>query len=57
MDFGMDNVGDIIASSTTSYLSEFAPVILLVAGIALAFGVLDRLLERFFPTNIDRRDD
>lgn len=47
MDFGLDGAAVSIASSTTAYLSEFAPVILLVAGIALAVGVVERLIDIF----------
>jgi hypothetical protein len=59
MDFGLTGVAGNIASSTGSYLGEFAPVFLLIAGIVLAFGVIDRLVDSFrggdtIPDNTDR---
>jgi hypothetical protein len=47
MDFGLDGAATQIASSTTTYLVEFAPVIALIAGLALAFGIMERLIDIF----------
>lgn len=49
MDFGVSTVIPSIASSTSAYLSAFSPIFLLMGGIALALGVVDWLLDRFFP--------
>lgn len=32
-----------LASSTTGYLSEFAPIFLLIAGLVLAMGIMEWL--------------
>ena len=34
-----------LASSTTGYLSEFAPIFLLIGGIVLAMGLMEWLIE------------
>lgn len=45
MDLDFDTVVSIISSSTTSYVSEFSPVFLLIGGILLAFGVMAMLVS------------
>lgn len=58
MDFGLDGAGMMIATSTSAYLVEFAPVILLIAGIVLAFAVIDRLVDSFRGGDkMERTDD
>ena len=52
MNLGLDGVAVSIATSTSSYLGEFAPIILLVAGLVLALTIIERLLGVF-----DRHDD
>jgi hypothetical protein len=48
MDFGLSGVVMTIASGTSAYLVEFAPVILLIAALALVFGIIERLIYIFF---------
>ena len=38
--FGSSSPASIVASSTTSYLAQFAPVFLLVGGVLLAMGII-----------------
>lgn len=47
MDFGLDGAATAIATSTSAYLVEFSPVILLIAGLALAFGFAERIIDIF----------
>jgi len=37
-----------VVQSTTDYLVVFAPLFIVIAGIVLAFGVVDVLLSFFF---------
>lgn len=53
MDFGLGGSVGVIASSTTGYLSAFSPIFLLIGGIVLALGVIERLLDYFFPPKVD----
>jgi hypothetical protein len=53
MDFGLTGIGGDIASSTSHYLIEFSPVILLMAGVALAIGVIERVISSFVDKNND----
>lgn len=48
MDIGAQQITDQIVSSTTDYLVEYLPVIVLVAGIVLALVVIERLISTFF---------
>lgn len=36
-----------LASSTTGYLGEFAPIFLLIAGLVLAMGIMEWLVSFF----------
>lgn len=45
MDLGISTVPSIVASGTTSYLSEFAPVFLLIGGIVLTFVIFAFLVS------------
>jgi len=38
----------IIAEGTTGYFAEFAPILLFMAGIILAFGIMGYLVDLFF---------
>lgn len=55
MNFGLDGAVGTIASGTSAYLAEFAPVVLLIAAIVLVFGVIERLIYLFFDRG--RGDD
>ena len=57
MDFGLDGVALQIATSTSAYLIEFAPVIILIAGLALAFGIIERLIDIFKGTDKINNDE
>lgn len=48
MDFGLEGSATLIAQSTTDYLVQFSPVILLIAGIVLAFAIIERFIDSFF---------
>lgn len=56
MDIGINEILDEIVSGATDALATYAPVFLLIAGIVLAFGVIDRLLDFFFPGRGDTID-
>lgn len=45
MDIGVQNIVDIIVDSTTAYMVVFSPLILLMGGILLAFGVSSLLID------------
>jgi len=49
MDIGISNIVPIIASSTTSYVSIFSPVFLLIGGLLLAIGVIHYLVILLNP--------
>jgi hypothetical protein len=53
MDFGLDSAVGTIASGTSAYLVEFAPVILLIAALALVFGFIERMIYIFFDRGRD----
>ncbi len=58
MDFGLDGAATTIASSTTGYLVEFSPVIILVAGLVLALVVIERIIDFFRGGDtMDRADN
>jgi len=49
MDFGLGSAVGNIASSTSAYLVAFSPIFLLIGGLVLALGIVDWLMDRFFP--------
>lgn len=51
IDFNFDGIAVAIATTTSAYIVEFSPVILLMGGVVLALGLIDRLIDIF------RRDD
>lgn len=48
MDIGIQEIVDVIASSTTAYLVTFSPLFLMVGGLILAMVVIFALIG-FFP--------
>lgn len=57
MDFGLSNVPTMLATSTTGYLVEFAPIFLLIGGLVLAVGVITALISAFFVKKVDNEND
>lgn len=48
MELDVTTMVNTIVQSTTDYLVIFAPLFLLIAGIVLAFVIVDNLIEIFF---------
>lgn len=46
-----------IASGTTSYFAEFAPILYLMAGILIAFGIMSMLIDLLFFRNRRRENE
>jgi predicted membrane channel-forming protein YqfA (hemolysin III family) len=53
IDIGFAQIAALIAESTTDYLVMISPVLLLIGGIILAFGIIAMLVNVFFKKNID----
>ena len=53
MDIGADQITTVIVASTTSYISAYSSIFLLIGGIVLALGVIGALLDKFFGRHDD----
>lgn len=53
MDIGINEITNIIASSTTNYLVVFSPIFLLMGGLILAIVVTFALISIFTQKKID----
>jgi hypothetical protein len=56
MNIGANEITSVIVASTTSYISEYSSIFLLVGGLVLALGVIGALIDRFFPS-LDRQSN
>lgn len=55
MDIGSTQIVTEVVSGATTALSDYKAVFLLVGGIVLAVGIIDRLIHIFFP-NLSKDD-
>lgn len=55
MDIGVQEIVDVIIQASGEYLVTFSPIIVLVAGLVLAFAVIERVITSFFG-NSDKGD-
>ncbi len=56
MDIGADQITSVIVASTTSYISAYSSIFLLIGGLVLALGVIGALLDEFFPRHNDTQE-
>ena len=56
MDIGSTQIVAQMIAGAQDALASYAPVFLLIGGIVLAFGIIERLINIFFP-NLSDRDD
>lgn len=56
MDIGSENIVAQIIGGTEAGLSDYAAIFILIGGLALALGVIDRLITSFFtkPDDSDK---
>jgi len=55
MDIGSAQIVAQLISGAKGALTAYAPVFLLIGGIVLAFGIIERLIYIFFP-NVSKDD-
>lgn len=56
MDIGANQITSVIVASTTSYISAYSSIFLLIGGLVLALGVIGALLDKFFPRHNDTQE-
>jgi len=57
MDVGATQIVNVIVGSSTSYLSIYSPVFLLMGGIVLGFGIMAMLIRVFFGRKVEIFDE